>query len=57
MGTGLFRDSLIKSAAMELPFKVGDKLPDVRLGTMGGNSVAIRDYAGRKVLIFIWSSW
>ena len=42
---------------MELPFKVGDKLPDVRLGTMGGNSVAIRDYIGRKILIFIWSSW
>ena len=56
-GSGRSRKPLIRSLAMDLPFKVGDKLPDVRLGTMGGNSVAIRDYAGMKVLVFIWSSW
>lgn len=42
---------------MALPFKLGDKLPDVRLGSMGGNSVALRDHLGRKVLVFVWSSW
>jgi hypothetical protein len=42
---------------MTLPLKVGQKMPDVRLGSMGGNSVAFSDFAGRKLLVFVWGSW
>lgn len=37
--------------------KVGQKMPDVRLGSMGGTSVAFSDFEGRKVLVFVWASW
>lgn len=37
--------------------KAGERLADVRLGTMGGNSVALSDYKGRKKLVFVWASW
>jgi hypothetical protein len=42
---------------MSIPFKIGQKLPDVRLGTMGGNSVAISDFEGRRVVVVVWGSW
>jgi hypothetical protein len=42
---------------MELGFRVGQRLPELRLGSMGGSSVAIGDFAGRKVLVYLWASW
>jgi len=42
---------------MTLPHKIGDKLPDLRLGSMGGNSVALHDLLGRKSLVYVWASW
>jgi hypothetical protein len=42
---------------MELPFKVGDRLADIRLGSMGGRSVTLGEYAGRKKLVYVWASW
>src|SRR6185436_13872425 len=42
---------------MDLPFKVGDRLPDIRLGSMGGNSVTLSQFAGRKKLVYVWASW
>ena len=42
---------------MDLPFKPGDRVADIRLGTMGGSSVALSDYAGRKKLVYVWASW
>lgn len=42
---------------MTLSWKVGDKLPDVRLGTMGGTSCALRDFRGRKGIVYVWASW
>ena len=42
---------------MDLPFKIGDRLPDVRLGSMGGKSVSLSEYAGRKKLVYVWASW
>lgn len=42
---------------MSIPFKPGDKLPDLRLGSMGGNSVALSDHRGRKALVYVWASW
>jgi hypothetical protein len=42
---------------MSIPFKVGQRLPELRLGSMGGSSVAIGDLAGRKVLVYVWGSW
>lgn len=42
---------------MTLPFKPGRRVPDVRLGTMGGTSSAFSDFAGKKVLVYVWASW
>lgn len=42
---------------MTLPWKVGDRLPDVRLGTMGGTSCALHDHRERKTLVYVWASW
>jgi hypothetical protein len=42
---------------MDLPFKAGDRLPDIRLGSMGGNSKALSDFRGRKKLVYVWASW
>jgi hypothetical protein len=51
------RGALLESRGMALPYKPGDKLPDLRLGTMGGSSVALHDFLGRKAVIYVWSSW
>jgi len=42
---------------MDLPFKTGDRLPDIRLGSMGGRSVTLSQYAGQKKLVYVWASW
>ena len=42
---------------MDLPFKVGDRLPDIRLGSMGGRSVTLSQFAGKKKLVYVWASW
>lgn len=42
---------------MNLPMKVGDRLPDIRLGSVGGNSVTLSKFAGRKKLVYVWASW
>src|SRR5678810_1209629 len=42
---------------MDLPFKIGDRLPDVRLGSMGGRSVTLSQYSGQKKLVYVWASW
>lgn len=36
---------------------LGSRLPDVRLGAMGGDSVALSDLSGTKKLVFVWASW
>jgi hypothetical protein len=42
---------------MDLPFKVGDRLPDIRLGSMGGRSVTLSQFSGKKKLVYVWASW
>ena len=42
---------------MSLPFKAGDRLAEIRLGSMGGNSVTLGDFPGRKKLVYVWASW
>lgn len=42
---------------MELPIKPGERPADFRLCTMGGTSKALRDFRGRKTLVFAWAPW
>jgi peroxiredoxin len=35
----------------------GDVAPDFTLESLDGNSVSLRDYRGKKVLVFAWASW
>jgi hypothetical protein len=37
---------------VSFPYKPGQRLPELRLGSMGGSSVAIGDFAGRKLLVY-----
>ena len=37
--------------------KVGDVVPDMSLPTLGGGTVNLRDYAGKKLILFMWASW
>ncbi len=42
---------------MSIPFKIGQRVPDIRVGSMGGTSVAFSDFAGRRVVAYVWGSW
>jgi hypothetical protein len=42
---------------MSIPFEIGQQLPDIRLGSMGGTSVAFSDLQGRRAVVFVWGSW
>jgi hypothetical protein len=42
---------------MNVSIKVGERLPDIRLGSMGGHSVTLSQFAGRKKLVYVWASW
>jgi len=57
MDGGRSPPAVLRSSVMDFPFKVGDKLPDLRLGTMGGTSVALHEFRGRKALVYVWASW
>ena len=37
--------------------KLGDVIFDFALPDLEGNLVSIREYRGKKTLIFMWSSW
>lgn len=34
-----------------------EKMPDVDLEDLDGNSVSLKEYLGKKTLIFMWASW
>ena len=36
---------------------VGDTVPDVTLQNMQGESVAISQFIGKKLVVFNWASW
>jgi peroxiredoxin len=36
---------------------LGETIFDFTLPDLEGNPVSIRDYRGKKTLIFMWSSW
>lgn len=36
---------------------VGDPVPGLSLPTLDGSSVNLRDFLGRKWILFMWASW
>ena len=36
---------------------VGDEAPDFSLPALDGRKVRLSDYAGSKVILFMWASW
>ena len=36
---------------------VGDRAPDFRLPSLAGDEVSLSDYAGRRLVVFMWASW
>ncbi len=39
------------------PWKLGEPVPDLRLPTIGGDTVALSDFRGKKVLLIEFASW
>ena len=36
---------------------LGDPFPDLQFPTVNGDTVHISDFAGKRLLLFSWSSW
>ena len=36
---------------------VGDEVPDVRLPGLDGSQHGLSDFAGRRLIVFMWASW
>ena len=36
---------------------VGDRLPDISLPGISGEAFHLRDFAGKRLFIFMWASW
>jgi peroxiredoxin len=36
---------------------VGDQVPEVSLPTLGGGTVSLRGFQGKKLILFMWASW
>lgn len=58
MAIGLFaqQQDLDLQYATEL-LKPGTSAPDFTLTDIGGNSVSLKDFRGRKVVLVFWASW
>lgn len=37
--------------------RVGDAIPPITLSDLDGNQIALSDFAGRKLIVFMWASW
>ncbi len=37
--------------------RAGDVMPDIRLPDLDGNQVALSSFQGKRLLLFMWSSW
>jgi hypothetical protein len=54
------RSALAGTMAAPAPaagLRPGDMAPDFTLISLDGKPVSLRDYRGRKVLVFAWASW
>ena len=48
---------LIASARLPQELSVGEIAPEFQLSSLSGNNVALSDFKGRPVILFIWSTW
>lgn len=39
------------------PVAIGDKIPDFELTTLGGETLKVSNYAGKRLVVFCWASW
>jgi peroxiredoxin len=37
--------------------RLNEPLSEVKLNDLNGNTVNVRDYTGKKLLIYMWASW
>ena len=52
-GTGL----LSASARLPQELSVGEIAPEFQLSSLSGNNVALSDFKGKPVILFIWATW
>ena len=36
---------------------VGDPVPDIAFPDLDGRQVALSEFAGRRLIVFMWASW
>ncbi len=44
-------------AATRHPLTEGDVMPDLTLPGVDGQPIRLRDFAGKRLFIFMWASW
>jgi peroxiredoxin len=37
--------------------KEGDRMPELTLPGVAGQSIRLHEYAGKRLFIFMWASW
>jgi peroxiredoxin len=40
-----------------MPLTLGEPAPDFSLKDMNGHRVALHEFRGRKVVLYMWASW
>ena len=55
----LFSGTGFLSASARLPqeLSVGEIAPEFQLSSLSGNNVALSDFKGKPVILFIWATW
>ena len=50
------KEKRMSTEVLKVP-QVGQLAPDFTLPTLDGGKVSLRDYRGKKVIVFMWASW
>ncbi|MCL0042934.1 peroxiredoxin family protein [Dehalococcoidia bacterium] len=50
------RDIRMQNSEHQFP-ESGHEVPDFTLPTLDGEPINIREYRGKKVIVFMWASW
>ena len=50
------KEKWMSTEVLKVP-QVGQLAPDFTLPALDGGEISLRDYRGKKVIVFMWASW
>jgi hypothetical protein len=50
------KEKRMSTEVLKVP-RIDQLAPDFMLPTLDGGKVSLRDYRGKKVIVFMWASW